>query len=134
MNSLFGVYLVEKGLATPGDIVKALDRQRELQEPLGSLALSNHFLSMKQVFTILNTQAATGQRFGDIALELGYLTRPQLQELLDQQNRKRPMLGQLLVEMGVLEEHIMQSHHDDYSRRAVARRLADPGAEAVVSA
>jgi hypothetical protein len=117
ISSLFGIYLVNKDLAAPDDIVQALDRQRELQAPLGTLALRRRYLTMKQVFTTLNLQAQTGRRFGDIAVDLGFLTRDQLQELLIMQALERPKLGHLLVEMGVFDESTMQSHHDDYIRQ-----------------
>ncbi len=117
ISSLFGMYLVNNNLATPDDIVRALDRQRELQTPLGTTALRNRYLNMKQVFTTLNLQAQTGRRFGDIAVELGFLTRDQLQELLIMQALERPKLGQLLVEMGVFDEVTMQSHHEAYVRQ-----------------
>lgn len=117
ISSLFGIYLVNQGLATPDDIVRALDRQRELQAPLGTTALRHRYLTMKQVFATLNRQAETGRRFGDIAVELGFLTRDQLQELLIMQALDRPKLGQLLVEMGVFDEITMQSHHEDYARQ-----------------
>lgn len=120
MNSLFGVYLVERGLATPSDIVRALDRQRQRQVPLGTLALRNRFLTMKQVFAVLNSQSENRRRFGDIARDLGYLTDDQLHVLLAQQASSRPMLGELLVDMGVLDERSMQAVHDAFKGRETA--------------
>ncbi len=117
ISSLFGIYLVSKGLATPDDIVRALDRQRELQPPLGTIALRHRYLTVKQVFETLNAQAQTGRRFGDIAVERAFLTTDQLQELLIIQALERPKLGQLLVEMGVFDEATMQSYHDAYVRQ-----------------
>lgn len=117
ISSLFGIYLVNKGLARPDDIVRALDRQRKLQTPLGTLALHKRYMTMNQVFTTLNVQAETGRRFGDTAVDLGFLTRDQLQELLIMQALERPKLGQLLVDMGVFDEETMQSYHEAYVRQ-----------------
>ena len=87
--SRFGMYLVDHGVVTPEQIVEALDRQRELQRPIGKIALSQRMLTVHQVFEILNRQADTQQSFGETAIELGYLTADEVGMLLKIEGKER---------------------------------------------
>ena len=98
----FEAFLVKEGLVSPEDIVKAMDRQRELAQPIGKIALSNRMLTVGQVFEILSRQADEDSKFGEAAVMLGFLTKPQVEALLRIQREVRPQIGALLIEMGAI--------------------------------
>ncbi len=53
---VFGYYLVEKGLVTMGQVLEALDRQREKMIPIGKLARQEGKLTEEQVYQVLSHQ------------------------------------------------------------------------------
>ena len=112
----FGTFLVEQGMATPENIIHALDLQRAKQKPVGRIALEYRLLEMNQLFNILNRQADTQLRFCDIALALGYLTREQVDFIRSIQTGSRPKTGELLLEMGVLSREQLENALEAYKK------------------
>ena len=106
--NLFGAFLVDQGLATPGLIVEALDRQRVIKRPIAAIAREQKVLDMEQVFQILNRQIASGKRFGETAVSFGYLTEDDVERFLSIQKGEVPHLGELLVDMGVIEQNTLE--------------------------
>ena len=100
--NLFGVFLVDQGLATPGLIVEALDRQRIIKRPIAAIAREQQVLDMEQIFQILNRQIASGKKFGETAISYGYLTEDDVDRFLSIQKGEVPHLGEILVDMGVI--------------------------------
>ena len=105
---MFGAFLVREGLASPSDIVQALDEQHQRSVPLGKLGLRSGKLTIKQVWRILDVQARKGGLFGDIAVGEGFMTADERDLLLARQSRIRPKLGELLVERGVLSREQLE--------------------------
>jgi len=103
----FEAFLVRQGLVTPLAVIKAMDRQRELSQPIGKIALTQRMLSMRQVFEILDHQADRPLKFGELAIELGHLTQAQVDLLLKIQREARRDIGSLLVEMGAVADSVM---------------------------
>ncbi len=112
----FGTFLVQQGVATPENIIQALDFQQKKQKPVGKIALEYRLLEMGHMFNILNRQADTQLRFCDIALALGYLTREQVDFILNIQLNIRPKIGEILLELGVLSREQLEKSLDAYKR------------------
>jgi hypothetical protein len=131
----FEAFLVQQGLTTPENVVKALDRQRELTQAIGKIALAQHMLTVRQVFEVLNDQADRGTKFGESAVGLHYLTEPQVGALLKIQKDGRPQTSKLLVEMGAVDGAAMEQALARYQalvqrrepRSASAGEDAQPG-------
>lgn len=101
---LFGEFLITRGLATEEQILRALDSQKKSRPYLGTMAIMEKYLTMKDVYTILNRQVHEPEKkFGQIAIELGLLDEKKLDRILNlQKERTPPHVGELLVEQGVL--------------------------------
>ncbi|NOY28603.1 MAG: hypothetical protein GXP28_00070 [Planctomycetes bacterium] len=110
----FGLYLVEHGMITTDQFVKALEVQLASRPLIGALAIETGKLSVKQVFSILRTQAdMPHEMFGALAIQAGFLTKIDLDALLYEQSvRGTPMpqiLGELeFAEAGDLEEQFAE--------------------------
>ena len=106
--NLFGVFLVDLGLATPGLIVEALDRQQVIKRPIAAIAREQQMLDMEQIFQILNRQIASGKKFGETAVSYGYLTEDDVDRFLSIQKGEVPHLGEILVDMGVIGQDTLE--------------------------
>jgi hypothetical protein len=98
-----GDILVEKGMATPEMIERALEKQEHLRDDkLGQILIKNRAISDKQLAQGLSRQKQRGgRRIGDILLEQGFIDTVQLDEALEAQASKRGRkLGQIMVDMG----------------------------------
>lgn len=101
---LFGEFLIKRGVATESQILKALDDQKKKRLPIGTVAVTEKFLSIKDVYVILNKQFEDPEKkFGEVAVELGLLTGEELQTILELQFEKNPNVGEILIEHGVLD-------------------------------
>ena len=101
---LFGEFLIKRGVATEAQILKALDDQKKNRLPIGTVAVKEKFLDIKDVYAILNKQIEDPEKkFGEIAVELGLLTGEELEKILEIQFEKNPNVGEILVGHGVLD-------------------------------
>jgi hypothetical protein len=118
----FGIYLVRKGLISPGQFVDAVERQLRSRPLIGQIALQTRACSTAQVSRILGAQAESEshESFGMIAIRLGYLDKAQLSHLLDLQNERQPRLADILVEMGLLSAKVKGDQLCEF-RRAMSR-------------
>lgn len=124
----FEAFLMQQGLTTPEDVVKALDQQREQTQAIGKIALAQHMLTVRQVFEILNDQADHGSKFGESAVSLHYLTDPQVAALLKIQKEGRPEVSKLLVDMGAVDGAAMEQAVARY--QALTQRRGPPSLSA----
>jgi hypothetical protein len=124
----FGTFLVQQGVATPENIIQALDFQQAKQKPVGKIALEYRLLEMNHMFNILNRQVDTQLKFCDIALALGYLTREQVDFILSIQMSRRPKIGEILLEMGVLNRKQLEDALAAYMRLQESNFVDDGGA------
>ena len=73
MNTrFFGQYLLEKGRITSQQLLDALERQKEITTPIGSMALEQGCLTAEQVKRILEQQRKRHRSFGELACEMGF--------------------------------------------------------------
>ena len=105
-----GEYLIEHGLATPTDVVRALEIQASRRTPLGEICIQEGVLNVADVLEVLNRQVGTPhERFGEIALSEGLLTKEQLNIVQIIQKIFTQPLGDVLAEIGVIDKDRLAS-------------------------
>jgi type IV pilus assembly protein PilB len=114
-----GDLLLEHGLVTQTDLVRALERQR-LQgnrETLGQILVAQKVVTQCQLDGVLDGHGKR-QRLGDVLVRQGTITPQQLEQALSMQKRTRRSLGQTLIKLAFLDETGL--------RQALARQLDIP--------
>lgn len=118
-SQYFGQYLLNRGIVSSDDLLKALETQQESHVKLGVLAMGAGLMTAAQVEEIHQEQTRQDKMFGEIALEKGYLTRSQLDELLSSQKKGHLLLGQALIDGHALTleqlEKALQDYQQEYS-------------------
>ena len=100
----FASFIVERGAATHGEVLAAIDQQLRSRLTIGRLALQLGVLAAPQVFAILARQTRNGKfRFGEVAIEMKLLTPRQVDDLLMEQRKRTPPLESFLVRAAVLD-------------------------------
>lgn len=114
LNESFAKFLIDRGVIDEETALQALDKQRQVTQPIGRIALENRMLTMKQVFHILDEQADSPLRFGELAIALGYLNEEQVNDLLAIQKKKRPGMCQVLYNMGLLKRSVLDIERKEF--------------------
>lgn len=111
----FGMHLLERKTIGQTALLKALDLQQKLQEPLGTIALRQRLLSAQQVLHLVNAQRYDRRRFGTLAVEHRWLTDEQVTSLLAEQRDSRPRIGQLLVSIRAIDRKTLAHELELYA-------------------
>jgi CheY-specific phosphatase CheX len=118
-SRFFGQYLLEKGRITSQQLLDALECQKTIAAPIGTMALERGLLTAEQIKQVLQHQRQTNQRFGEIAVGLGYLTKAQLDELLeDQETNHRVRLGEALTSKGHMTLENLEKELKEYNKES----------------
>ena len=114
-----GDLLLQRGLVTPTDLSRALERQRLQTHPLtlGQILVSDKVITQKQLEAVLDVYGKR-ERLGDVLVRQGSVSRHQLEQALAAQRRSRGSLGQILVKLGFVDETTL--------RQALAQQLDIP--------
>ena len=119
-----GLKLVESGIITAEQLVRALQRHVESRPQLGALAVDAGKLTMKQVFAILRTQADRPERkFGELAVEAGLMSEDEIAALMFRQMTSGDSLAELIVEMGFAEREDVETSLAEF-RRSIRSKSA----------
>ena len=110
----FGGYLLSKGVVTPEQLVKAIEKEATSHIKLGTLAMHASLMTPIQIEEIKIAQTHTDKRFGELCVEKGYLTDEQVTQLLSEQYPKYLLLGQILTDEGVFDHETFQMLVNDY--------------------
>lgn len=105
----FGQFLLEKGVISSAQLLRALDVQRTSNPALGELAVARGMLTEAQALTVNERQRREDRRFGDIAQAMGLLTDVEVGQLLDEQKSRRKLFGEILVEEGFLTRDALEA-------------------------
>jgi len=112
----FGLYLVEHGVITTDQFVEALKIQLASRPLIGALAIETGILSVKQVFSILRTQAdMPHEMFGKLAIQAGFMTKDELMGLLFQQSVQEKPMPQVLTELKLVEAGDIEEQLAEFS-------------------
>lgn len=115
----FGQYLLEKGRITSQQLLMALEFQKTIASPIGTLALERGWLGAAQIKDILEQQKRKTLRFGELAVQLGYLTQAQVDELLQvQETGHRVRLGEALLIKGFITIESLERELKEYNKEA----------------
>lgn len=122
----FGQFLLEKGVITSVQLLRALDVQRASNPALGEIAVERGLLTQAQADSINERQRREDRRFGDIAQAMGLLASDEVAELLDAQKARRKLFGEILVEEGfVSRERVEAELREHAGERDDAMRSLD---------
>jgi DNA-binding response OmpR family regulator len=102
LSEPFPRYLLDHCAVSLENLMKAseyADRQRPL---LGQLAIEAGFITMRQIFQIVEEQTKSRDPFGKIAVRLGLMTDEHVERLLQKQRERRPEIGTALIEIGAI--------------------------------
>lgn len=105
----FGQFLLEKGLISSAQLLRALDLQRGSNPVLGELAVEHGMLTGAQAKVINERQRREDRRFGDLAQSMGLLTGDEVTRLLDEQKARRKLFGEILVEEGFIARDVLEA-------------------------
>jgi type II secretory ATPase GspE/PulE/Tfp pilus assembly ATPase PilB-like protein len=121
VGARIGEVLVDQHAATPEQIDRAVEEQRQLrQQKLGDILLMKHIVSAEQLLEAIEAQHKMPLvRIGEALLSLGMVREEQLKDALVQQELDRSVpLGEVLVRMGVVSREDLQL--------ALARKMGYP--------
>jgi CheY-specific phosphatase CheX len=113
----FGQFLLERGRITSQQLLAALEFQKTISMPIGTLALERGWLSAAQVTDILEQQKRKALRFGELAVELGHLTQIQVDDLLQvEEICHRVRLGEALMLKGFITIESLERELKEYNK------------------
>lgn len=122
MSLKFGIYLVEQRIISPEQFCGLVKIQQESTRSLASLAISNNYLTMKQVSRVLDGVQQEDGQFVEFALQKGLLERSDANHLLKMQEQSGESIRSLAVECGLLttrQSEVLFNHFLRYGSRAV---------------
>lgn len=114
MRDAYLQFLVDKKILDEVAALDVRDKQQQETPPIGRLAMSEGFLTMKQTFTVVNAQGESDRRFGELAIEMGFMKTAQMLILLDIQRTKRPGLNHIIVDMGLAEKEPLDTLRKEF--------------------
>jgi len=117
----FASFIVERGAATHGEVLAAIDQQLRSRLTIGRLALQLGVLDASKVFAILAKQTRNSpenakRRFGEVAIEMKILTPQQVDELLLEQRKRTPPLESFLVRAAVIDGARAKELREEFER------------------
>jgi type IV pilus assembly protein PilB len=125
-----GELLIENGLLTEAQLVKAMEAQKGTRKLLGTIIVDMGFTTKEKLEATLAHQY--GSAFGEILIENGYITFNQLQAALDEQRGTGKTLGEVLIDKGYATEmDIMDGLSKQYKIPFVKLAQYDINPEAV---
>ena len=104
-----GEVLIKKGMITEDQIDRAIKRQKETGELLGSILVHLGYIKGADLVKALSEQLSPQegqslQRLGDILVKKNLITAEQLEQALKRHQESGEFLGSVLVQMGVISE------------------------------
>jgi CheY-specific phosphatase CheX len=113
----FGQFLLERGRITSQQLLAALEFQKTISMPIGTLALERGWLNAAQIKDILEQQKRKALHFGELAVQSNYLTQAQVDELLQIQDiSHRIRLGEALVLKGFITVESLDRELKEYNQ------------------
>lgn len=113
-TQFFGNFLLNKGILSSEELIRAMEKQASVHLKLGTLAIHEGLLTAPEVDNIVIIQTHKDKKFGEIAVEEGYLTQEQVDQLLAAQKPDYLLLGQILIESGKLTNSDFENLLSDY--------------------
>jgi len=110
----FGQFLVEQGIVSRDNLLKAIELQERKNLKLGEMALSMGYCTHEDIDRAHLYQLTKDMKLGDILVELGILTLNQLNEVLVRQKNDHLFIGEALLLVDALSKVQLQKYLDDF--------------------
>ncbi|MEK6777237.1 MAG: chemotaxis protein CheX [bacterium] len=110
----FGQFMVEKGVVSREDLLKAVELQDSVNIKFGEMARSMGLLTDADIERIHEAQRSEDLRFGDMSIKLGILTEDQLKEVLAKQKSTHLYIGEALVKVGAVQADDLPGYLDAF--------------------
>ncbi len=108
----FGLFLLEKNIISPAQLLEAIDFQESKNIKFGEYALSKGYITKKDIDRIKDEQKNLDMMFGAIAVKLNILTPKLVEEILNIQRNDHILIGEALVQKGFITRDIIQKELD----------------------
>jgi len=113
-----GHILIEAGIVSEEQLMKALSLQKETKKPLGEILVEQNFISREKLEVALARQY--GSKLGEILISHGLINFGQLRQAFEQQAKTVKSLGDVLIELGYInEEQLLNARAQEYNIKAV---------------
>lgn len=106
----FGQYLIEKGIVSPGDLLKAMDLQGKTNLSLGDITVQAGLISPEQLEKIQQYQILHNMTFMKAARELACISPQELETIVSRQMSNNMLLGDCLVKLKILSQEQIETH------------------------
>ena len=105
----FGQFLIERGVVTADQLLKAVDLQAEKNLDFGGACVKLGLLDARQAQGLNDKQRFTDKRIGELARDEGLLREAQVTEVLTYQRNSHLHIGQALVQLGHISPVALES-------------------------
>jgi hypothetical protein len=116
--TMFGTFLISRGVVTSTQVVEALNRQRSRRVPVASIAMRQGALDAHQALQALDEEKRSGQCFADCAVGLGFVAKATMDVIQRESEASGPRLGEILIEMGALNAAELEREVHAFERDA----------------
>jgi CheY-specific phosphatase CheX len=110
----FGQFMIEKGLITSEQLLKAIALQDSTNLQFGELAKQMGFITDTDIERVHDTQRKEDMPFGDLSVNLGIITAEQLKEVLTKQKNSHLFIGEALIRTGAVKAEDLPKHLDAF--------------------
>lgn len=104
----FGQFLIDQGVISRSDLLRAIDLQEQTNLRFGDLVVKMGLMTREQTALVIRAQRHADLQFGEMAVKLGYLKSAQIDQVLEKQRREHLYIGEALVRLGVLGEERLE--------------------------
>jgi len=111
---ILGNFFIHNGYLNENDLERVLSKLDTSRAKLGTIAISEHLMSIEDAEEVNRLQAGLNKRFGDIAIEKGLLTADQIEHLLSLQGNSYLVFLQLLQEDGLMDMSAIREAAEEY--------------------
>lgn len=126
-STLFGRFLVSRGLLTEKELATAVRVQMELEGSLASTALEAGLISLRQFRECRAYQRQKGIGFAEAVVALGFVSEADVNQLNAAARQLRTRLGEILIRAGCIAPPVLESALSDFRRlRSAARDRRPP--------
>lgn len=118
--TMFGTFLISRGVVTSTEVVRALDVQRAQRLPLASIAMKRGILDAHQALRTMDEEKKSRRDFAECAVGLGFATREQMQSVEADSERSGPLLGEVLITLGYMNRADLDREIQAFQRFSMA--------------
>ena len=112
----FGNYLCEKGRLSKEQAVGLIEEMKGTRLKLGTIAVAEGIMTVKQAEEVNAIQAREDRRFGDIAISLGYMTEKDLSLVLSKQGDPYLLYLEILQKHDIVKQEEMTDLLADFRK------------------